>query len=291
MDIKSNIKQRRERRIEQLLTEEQSNSRFARFDQPRLNQESMNTKMLPTVSRGVLHNDYEELDPEVLWKRERGKWNEQGGSDAHQPPSFIKSFLLRTLISAIIFGLLWSMNDINSPWSVRVKAFVLQALTQEMNFEQIEVWYEEHFGGAPTFISIFNGDDRNATKVNGTSSFVSPLSGTIVQSFDENLRGIEIAPTQQSAVTRVKSIETGRVLEVSHAAQAGETVRIQHPDGYVSIYSNLSKSVVQVNDWVEGGDIIGELAEVSSPDKQTTLFLAILKDEQYIDPAEVIPFD
>ncbi|MNJ46820.1 Stage IV sporulation protein FA [compost metagenome] len=160
-----------------------------------------------------------------------------------------------------------------------------------MDFGAAEAWYKRNFGEAPTFIPIFRQSAEKGVKVNNANSFAAPLEGSIAGSFALSLKGVNIVPAgDSSASLQVKSVETGRVLSVGNDALTGETIVIQHASGYVSIYGHLNQSFVEKGDWVEGGDLIGKLPTVSEQ-VVPTLYFALKKDEQYMDPADVIPFD
>lgn len=98
-------------------------------------------------------------------------------------------------------------------------------------------------------------------------NFIKPLEGEIIQEFAKDklvysktleewtthsgidIRGDEAAP--------VKASESGKVKDKKVDPRYGNTIIIEHDDGYKTIYSNLSTlELVQVNQEVKQGEII-----------------------------------
>lgn len=210
-----------------------------------------------------------------------------------EPPKralFLSGLIRRVGVSAVVFGLVWGVFAFQHPWAIRTQAFVVQSLSHEMDFQAAQVWYEEHFGSAPSFIPIFGQTDDPSTKVNASRSLVSPIEGKLVQSFAVDLKGIVLEPSGGSLSDRaVKSIETGRVLEVSQHAD-GITLLIQHTGERTAVYSRLAETTLKVNDWVQGGDIIGSLPP-SSNGSTSSLYFELKEGNREVDPVDVIPFD
>lgn len=278
MDTKSSIKQRREERIRDLLLREDPVKR-----EPQPVQEP-----LQLWNKGKLPESFApEPDPERMWKKEHAK----GSGPFHHKTRFVSGFMWRVFFSVIVFGLVWGLFKYPQPWSIKAQDYVMQSLNREMDFQAAEAWYESHFGKAPAFIPIFKQNQTDPLKVNASKSMVPPLQGEIVQAFAVNLKGVEIAPSKVSNVPlEVKSVETGRVIDVSNQPETGITVTIQHTGKMVATYGHLTGTKLQKNDWVEGGDTIGQVQAVAG-EESPTLFFSMKKDGDYVDPADVIPFD
>ncbi|MGG6313510.1 peptidoglycan DD-metalloendopeptidase family protein [Paenibacillus macerans] len=303
MDVKSNVKKRRAERIRQLTMEDAVGPLPAERgweSVPGKVQAPLREKNRVSKVESV---DVADPDPELLWKRGQGRWQNPyesaygGGSEEpvfgpRKRSSFWTSMFARLVICALLFLGIWGMNRYEPSWSTPIRAFVAQSLTEEMDFQSVEAWYVRHFGGAPSFIPIFNTHEDNGLKVGAAGSFALPVSGSLAGPFALSLKGVEIIPVAQPAGgnVQVKSIETGRVLIVANDAITGKTVTVQHADGYISVYGHLEQISVEKGDWLEGGDVLGSLpAGTRSP--LPTLYFAIKKDDRYIDPADVIPFD
>lgn len=301
MDVKSNVKKRRAERIRQLTMEDAVGplppdqgwgSAPGRAAAP------PRTKPWP-VSAG---QDDSDPDPELLWKRGQGRWQDPyagaygsgKGDDELMGPgpgkrsTFWFAMFVRLVISTLLFAAIWGMNRYEPAWATPIRAFIAKSLTVEMDFQAAQAWYERNFGGAPSLIPIFKTNEDHGLRVGGAAGFSLPIEGSLASPFALSLKGVEIIPDTGSL--QVKAIETGRVLRVAREAETGQTVTVQHAGGYVSVYGHLEQISVEKGDWLEGGDVLGSLPpRTQSP--LPTLYFAIKKDDRYIDPADVIPFD
>ncbi|OBZ12441.1 M23 family metallopeptidase [Bacillus sp. FJAT-26390] len=253
-----------------------------------------------------------ELDPEVVWKTNPNpwaSWGEDNGfshkrsyvkgpdlTDKIDPRfgrgkhPFRKELKWKFVIAILVFGAVWAMFRYDTEYTLKGQAVVKQALTDEIDFAAAAAWYKETFAGAPSFIPIFEDKTPDAVGADGTVKLpvVAPLQGgLLVRTFAELLNGIELAGKSEEQVV---ASETGRVLLMTDQNEKGSTVIIQHANKRVTIYGQLGKTNVQVNDWVEAGDPIGNLrkAEGTQP---SLLYFAVKQNELYIDPVGVIPFD
>lgn len=301
MDVKSNVKKRREERIKQLTAGDVRST-----VSPERGRETRGANN-STHGRLVAHSNVtqgEEADPELLWKRGQGRWQDEYGPSSSsnsrydspenfhdRKSSFWRALFIRLVISAALFFGFIGIEKYEPSWSLPVRTFVAQSLTREIDFGAVETWYENNFGGPPSFIPIFKQSQEKGLKVGSPRGFVIPLNGVIAAPFALNLKGVEITPAENSASgVGVQNVETGRVLEITQDAFTGKTVTIQHAGGYTSLYGHLEQPFVQKGDWVETGELIGSLLP-SSSSSTPTLYFALKKDDQYIDPTDVIPFD
>ena len=229
-----------------------------------------------------------ERDPEVVWKKERGRWNEDYGNRTSH--SFISSFIWRLLFSAVLFGLIIGIYRSQQAWAVSIQHYIAQSLNREMDFQAVESWYVAHFGEAPTIIPIFKESQDAPQKVIASQTLIAPIHGKVTTPFSAELRGIEISPNQDSNATQqVKSVATGRVIEVLNETMSGKRITIQHTGGLAAVYGHLD-TALKVNDWVEAGEHLGWLSNAHSVQPQT-LYFAMKQGENYIDPLDVMSFD
>ncbi|GGA36608.1 M23 family metallopeptidase [Paenibacillus physcomitrellae] len=319
MDVKENVRKRREERIRELLSrEERQLQLYTRPSNPEdfeYGRESLLPLQGRTEMEALQEQPGEERDPELMWKQGRGLWRDDafGTAPASSSPmgsgfkpgsgtpeqtdgpqkggSFIRALWTRTFVSAAVFGILWGIHHEQPAWSAPIESFVSTTLNQEMDFQAAEAWYERNFGGAPSFIPIFGDNGGPQQLVQSAHGFSIPIQGKLAESFAISLKGVEIVPDLDSkGAQEVKSIETGRVTEVNDDALTGKTVVVQHSDGYVSIYGRLTEVSVSEGDWLEGGERVGSFSKAESGGSDTVYF-AMKKDGLYIDPAEVVPLD
>lgn len=268
----------------------------------------MSVKRGEPVSAGIGPRQMEQ-DPEKLWKSSSAPWlgvNRPGGTGygdlaAEYPPigpvdgggsRFLRQLRLQIVASAVLFGVIWGLFQLNGGMAERGQTMVTAALTDEFNFQTVEAWYDRTFAGSPAFIPLFGDNKDEVTAVDGaphsTLPIVSPLpKSTLIKSFAESLGGIELAGDPGSSVA---AAETGQVVLVTENSGKGQTVVIQHSGGRQTQYGQLASASVSKDDWVEAGDIIGQLAKDSGSDSGV-LYFAVKEDGRYIDPTDVIPLD
>ena len=98
--------------------------------------------------------------------------------------------------------------------------------------------------------------------------------------------GIDIGT---DVAAQVLAVAQGIVLEVEDDPMYGTTVRIEHPNGVVSVYQSLGEKVlVEAGQTVAQGEVIGSvgetaLAEVALP---AHLHFAMTRDGAFLDPLE-----
>ncbi|WP_211746308.1 M23 family metallopeptidase [Paenibacillus sp. Marseille-Q4541] len=311
MDIKQNIKERRQERIKELLaleTSYQENKRTLGQELTGIgSQVNLQDKQTHLLQKNQQFTDQpderlyryermdqvnEERDPEVLWKKGYRGWGDLPEEDPPRRPNrFGKGFVKRLVFSAILFGAIIGAFKWDAPFLQPTKLFIADSLHREMDFSAATVWYTEHFGGAPSFLPIFQNDDPSPLKVSASRKRTAPLQGTVAQPFAITMKGIEIVPNPEGGGTQqVQSIDAGRVIEVNNSPGEGTTVVIQHTATLTGIYGRLEETKVTVGSWVEEGDRIGQIS-AGTPEHDQTLYFALKEGDTYIDPTEVISFD
>ncbi|WP_019422363.1 M23 family metallopeptidase [Paenibacillus sp. OSY-SE] len=248
----------------------------------------------------VTWNDTESIpaysgDPERLWKSSRRQWHDRYGWDQEPGGGLWRSIRIRLMLSVLLLAAAYGVMRYPAEWNAPARAWIVQALTEEMDMKPIAAWYNRTFSGAPSFIPQF-AQGVDATKpAQARISLIPPLKGQVVQPFAMSLKGVRIAAdSSEGGVAEVHSATTGRVIDITHHPEKGTTVIVQHAEGLETVYGGLSSSSVQMNDWVEAGEAIGSLADFSSSSSATqpnTLYFSIKKEGQYIDPSDVISFD
>lgn len=132
--------------------------------------------------------------------------------------------------------------------------------------------------------------------------FTWPVNGAVIASFsvetllyDETMldwrthEGLDLAA---SVGTRVLATAAGTVSEVYDDDLMGTTVVIDHGEGLVSVYSNLtSVPSVSEGDSVYTGDIIGSVGDTAAAEsgRAPHLHFAMYKDDVPVDPEDYLP--
>ncbi|NJJ41678.1 peptidoglycan DD-metalloendopeptidase family protein [Paenibacillus apii] len=238
--------------------------------------------------RGFRDGNTGEPDPEKLWKERRKEWNDEG---RREKPRFLSGLVRRLVISCLLFGAVWGIFGMQQPWAYRAQNFITDALSKDMDFASVRVWYDRYFDGAPAFIPIFGEGEEAARKASARHKLAPPVAGSIVKPFASSLKGIEIIPSPDSSGSvTVKSVDMGRVLSVSRETAGGIRVTVQHSGGIVAEYGHLSGTKRKADDWLQSGDTVGWMEE-SGASSTHLLYFSLMQDKTYIDPAEEIAFD
>jgi len=89
---------------------------------------------------------------------------------------------------------------------------------------------------------------------------------------------------------KVRSVGDGTVTSVTNDALWGGVVRIEHPDGYTSVYSGLvAGEKLKAGAQVKAGEEIGTLGEIPAEiSAETHLHFTLMKDGKIVDPSEVL---
>jgi len=252
-----------------------------------------------------------EPDPELWWK-EREKqmktdkaavgWQGIKGlpptSSARStiPPSsfdiskLIRGLILRLIYSAVVFAGLWGWVKLDLPGSEHAHDWMVNSVTRDMDFQAIEAWYGDTFGGYPAFVPFLRNefDTKEVSALLSPTETSIPVRGKLVQSYAENGSGIKVAA---SGGSEVSAIYTGRVQQVIQNQDGGITIIVQHPNHIVTVYGNLESSRVSTNDWVETGQLLGQLYSSGDSRSEAVLYFAVQQNGKSFNPLDVVSFD
>jgi stage IV sporulation protein FA len=221
--------------------------------------------------------DKEEIDMEM---------NEQLQNQRMSPSR--RGMRLKIMISLFIFISVWAVFRLNTPWAMKGQQWIRAALSQEIAFQSISVWYEHTFSGTPSFIpSLHPQQDVKKVDAPGLKSFFMPVYGKVIMPFSAKHQAV-LLQTQANAL--VCAIETGRVVYAGIRDDTGYTVIIQHAGGFQSTYGMLQPVLWKKDDWITVGEVVGK---ATTPQGQTkgNIILAVMKDTEYINPLDVISFE
>lgn len=212
-------------------------------------------------------------------------------SQTDQPDSsnfqVASGLLFKTMLAGIIFFGTALMFRMDVGWMSKPKTFVESALTEEFQFAAVNDWYQDKFGAPLAFLPLNDkNDEKNNLQTVSTSvgTMALPVQGTISQPFQKNGKGILIQSNNQA---NVYSMDEGIVVFAGNLKDTNKTIEIQHPDGSYTIYGNLAEIAVNQYQTVTKEQVIGIIAPAAE-ERVTEVFFAIKKDNQFINPIQVI---
>ena len=131
-----------------------------------------------------------------------------------------------------------------------------------------------------------------ASRASGGSKliFAAPVEGVITRHFsrDDNYLGVGIQSAPNSPVT---SIDDGAVVDVVIGGEQGTVVTVQHFNGFISIYRNLSQALVSKGQVLKSRQVIGYNAMRDDNSKSNPLVeVEIWTEGKAIDPENYIVF-
>ncbi len=120
--------------------------------------------------------------------------------------------------------------------------------------------------------------------------FAAPVEGIITQHFsrEDNKLGIGIQATPNAPIT---SIDDGTVIDVASNNDMGTTVMVQHFDGYIALYRNLTQVLVDKGQTLKSRQVIGYNSMPQVGDMDNPIFeLEIWHEGKAVDPEFYIVF-
>ena len=130
---------------------------------------------------------------------------------------------------------------------------------------------------------------RTGTSVRDNMEMVVPIEGIITTHFNlrEGVYGIVMVTAASAQIT---AITDGTVITSVWTADNANIVEIQHPNGLISTYKNLSQTLVNKGQFVKGGDVIGYSSETSAAEGGKNFELELWSNGKAVDPEGYIVF-
>lgn len=241
---------------------------------------------------------YGMLDPEAEWNR---KWrldldtydrsyrkrSDLDPDQGRRPGG--GRFGRQLIVSGLLLALIWGLFQLHEPWAVKGQRLVTAYLNESFDVAAVSAWYEQRFGGAPSFLpALHPSGQQEATKVNAASRhYFAPVQGKVIAAMTPGQSGVLI---QAKPGVPVAAMATGWVVFAGKREDTGFTVVLRHTDGMESTYGHLEQGAVKENDWVKGGETVGTLPR-SSEATAGTLFFAVAQNGRTLNPTDVVPFE
>ncbi|MCM3619302.1 M23 family metallopeptidase [Sutcliffiella horikoshii] len=210
----------------------------------------------------------------------------EGGPDGKgDHPLFNKElFLFKILASAILVLVVAIMFQNPSGAFEKPRQLVTNTMEQSFQFAAFSSWYEDKFGKSLALLPLPN---NAADPPMNSEDFVIPASGRVFESFEVNGQGVMV---ETMAHSNVEAMNGGFVSFVGNKDDTGKTVIIQHSDNSYTWYGQLGEVEVKLYDFIETGDVLGKTTVLEDGSKGMFYF-AIQKDNEFIDPMQVISFE
>jgi murein DD-endopeptidase MepM/ murein hydrolase activator NlpD len=117
------------------------------------------------------------------------------------------------------------------------------------------------------------------------SEFLWPSSGRITQRFSAQHRALDIANCRGTAIY---AIADGIVSLSGQNSQDGIHILLDHSGVYTSFYSHLEVALIEIDEPVEQGQVIGLMGDTGLS-TGPHLHFQMLQDGEPINPLEVLP--
>lgn len=201
-------------------------------------------------------------------------------------PLFKKEyFYFKALAALCLFLLIAVMFKHPSAKLDDARSFVQETMNKEFQFASVSNWYEEKFGKPIAFLPEEAESKTGNEKLN--NQYDLPVMGKITESFESNGEGIIL---ETGVDSKVEAMNKGVVIFAGSRDELGKTVVIQHSDKSESWYGHLASVNVKLYESVSKGKEIGKVTK-SEDGTKGSFYFAIKKDDAFIDPKKVIPFE
>lgn len=200
--------------------------------------------------------------------------------------SFFKKeyFFFKILAALVLFLAVGIMFKHPSEKLENGRDFVTKVMGTELQFAAISSWYENAFGKPIAFLPA---SPEAVVEEDTSNQYALPASGKIAESFESNGEGIILETGKGS---KVEAMGEGLVIFAGVKEGLGKTVIIGHADKSESWYGQLESVNVGLYEFVKKGKELGTVM-TSEDGSKGMFYLAIKKDEAFIDPKQVIPFE
>jgi stage IV sporulation protein FA len=204
---------------------------------------------------------------------------DDSGSPSTMKNKVVSNFLLKAILSVLLFLSIAIIWQINLPQLEEPKAWLTNALTEEFPFAKVNAWYQETFGSPLALLP------ESESEVKSNDKQAMPVNGSVSESFQMNGTGIKITPEGKTAVTALKQ---GVVIFAGNDQKTKQTIIVQHPDDSQTTYGFLSNIDVHLYQHVSANQAIGQF---DPSEENKSVYFSIEMDNQYIDPVQVIQVD
>jgi stage IV sporulation protein FA len=215
--------------------------------------------------------------------------SENGGGDAGHPLFKKEVFFFKILASVLLFLGVAILFRNHTAKLEPARDFITSQMDKDFKFAVVSNWYEEKFGKPLALLPFTNDKSSDNKTVAENQNFSVPAMGKILENFEKNGQGIMIETGKGAAV---QAINDGLVTFAGVKDGIGKTVIIQHADKSETWYGNLDEVRVKLYEYVGKREVVGTVSTSADEDKtKGKYYFAIKKDDNFIDPIQVIRFE
>jgi stage IV sporulation protein FA len=185
---------------------------------------------------------------------------------------------IQVLLAALLFATVAIGQNTDFALLDKPEQWVTGQLQEDFPFAKATAWYSERFGDP---LQVVQPKDETQT-----GELAMPVNGTVTTPFQNNGKGIVLTTENNS---KVKAVREGTVVFAGNNEDTKKTVILQHEDGSKTTYGYLSSIDVHLYEYVQAQSSLGSVT--SEEGTSAEFYFAIEKDEQYLDPVEVIKVD
>src|SRR5690625_5039769 len=189
-------------------------------------------------------------------------------------PMIVKGILSVALFIVVTFLLQSNVQFLEEP-----RNWTSQALTEEFPFARVNQWYQETFGSPLSF------SPQNKQIVDHVEEPALSVLGTVTESFQANGSGIMISPDVPSPVSVWRD---GMSIFAGNDHDTHKTIVVQHADRSKTTYGLLSSIDVHLYQFISQNQRIGTF---NPTEENKSVYFSIEKNQEYIDPVQVIKVD
>lgn len=171
-----------------------------------------------------------------------------------------------------------------SPVVEPVQEWMTDSLTKETAFHSISAWYERYIGGSPAILPAFLPGKKSRFG-SQEEPWLVPVRGELVLPFDQKRKGLILRTAPHASV---RAARAGVVEFAGEKKGMGKVVILKHADGQETWYGWLQEMEVKPKEEVKRGQVVGIVPEMK---EQAYFYFALKKQQGFVDPMDVVPFE
>jgi len=230
-----------------------------------------------------------------LWKpRERHfSWSSKNNMwplpEKRRTRNFIQKILLQSIVSVLIFVLIWGVFCFEAPVMASAQGKIREWFTQDYDlqpvlqfFSSVGIWGDTLERAAFEVVTI---SDVSAPFTVPVSGQLGKPYGWLEQSGQSRVfhDGITIIAKEG---TLIKAAVGGTVSRIGNETELGRVIVISSEGGVITRYAYCKEILVNLNDEVQEGEVIGKVGETGNA-LYPQLFFSVSIKGQSTDPTKL----